>query len=1080
MSRSVTEWECLELFFGLPEVRNLRPGVLDHDAEHVFTSGHCHSFAEAIRRLAPTAELVFAFDVHGEEDDEGEVQGHVLVRFGGRYLDVRGWVYGRLEASDANRAFEREWDQVIAIDRLGWLDYSSGWFVPRISEAAPFAETLLRRLQIPIRAAPACRGRGDQPNAMTCISAEGQRRPSPAFRRQLRCIPGAPEALRRPSGPTSRRKSLTETETAPAGAPAMSLPGMPAAPSRARAHGKIRRAERAREAAAAQRELVARFGSASPTSEAPLGFRFTLQGAEASALGAGQLLGRCILVRPYVREVFELGVTAREGSWRSERSFQVPGTDPRAVQAVFDLIPPEITYTAGAWAAQNRRASTRHEKLNKELGKLGRSAPRIKVREHSEGEADPLAQVAILLRANSSQGLFGRILTRPVGWLSEESPVNAWPVATPRPPEALLAHEALELAQRMSDAEIELDDPEGILEPLEALARQHLVARRVPGLPGLAEVLHGQASGWPLAVSREVTAEEARREVARAREAGVRVVLDPEVADVLRMAAARPALDGDLLPPQRDAVARHRATEVGMLNFSKVGTGKTAMTLIAARGKAAELEAYRMCVALPRYMRSEWVDELIPKFWPGIAMHIAEDRRIAAGLIGFDSELGPEPGILIATFEQVRTAVEDLRVLTYDDLVVEEADEALANPGTQLARALWRLRERAKVAVLMTGTPRGKSNDEYDALEAFARNDREALRAKPLSRRYATFDEVSQRRVRRAMGPTMVRLTREDMKDYMPELDEPEFKIIDPTLAELALLDAAEERIASLFGTLREQVERAAALAPDDPELAVLRKRMASTRGLLLSATEVALLAASDAEALRASKAVAAALLESEGLIDAVVRTGPSKRAWIAGTAAAAAADGEKTLLFAESVELLRLLSRELAEAHGVEAPLFIGGIGEREAARLKRSFRLGEFPVMLMSPIGRRGHNLPASLVGHYDLPWTPRPFEQRIGRATRTGSEYDTVGVLLALLNYPCELHRAGILIPRAAEVDGVLNRGEDASAAPGEGGSEEFARQFAGLATELADREGASAKMKVAAQIFAARREAVPLAA
>lgn len=870
---------------------------------------------------------------------------------------------------------------------------------------------------------------------------------------------------------------MSETATAPA----PSLPGMPAS-ARGRAIGERRREQRAREAAAAQRELAKRFGSARPSREAPLGFRFTLQGVEHSALGPNQLLRRSVLVRPYVREVFALGITAREGSWRSERSFQIPGTDARAVQAVIDLIPQEIPYTQGAWAAQNRRVTTRQEKLARELGKLGSATPRIVVCEHDVDDVEdgPLSQMAVVLRANSSGGLFGRILTRPAGWLSEESPANAWPFETPRPPEALLAHEALELAHQMSEAEVEVDDPEGILEPLEALARDHLVARRVPGLPGLAEVVHGQASDWPLAIAREVSAEEAKREVAVAREGGAKVVLDPEVADVLAMAAARPALDGDLLPPQRGAVARHRATEVGILNFSKVGTGKTAMTLIAARGKAAELEAYRMCVALPRYMRSEWVEEQIPKFWPGVAVHVAEDRQIAAGLIGFDRELGLEPGILIATFEQVRTAVEDLRVLTYDDLVVEEADEALANPGTQLARALWRLRERAKVAVLMTGTPRGKSNDEYDALEAFARNDREALRAKPLSSRYATFDEVSQRRLRRAMGPTMVRLTREDMKEHMPELDEPEFKIIDPTLAELALLDAAEERIASLFGTLREQVERAAALSPDDSELAVLRKRMASTRGLLLSATEVALLAASDAEALRASKAVAAALLESEGLIDAVVKTGPSKRAWIAGTAAAATADGEKTLLFAESVELLRLLSRELAETHGVEAPLFIGGIGEREAARLKRSFRLGEFPVMLMSPIGRRGHNLPASLVGHYDLPWTPRPFEQRIGRATRTGSEYDSVGVLLALLNYPCELHRAGILIPRAAEVDGVLNRGEDASAAPGEGGSEELARQFAGLATELADREGASTKMKVAAQIFAARREAAPLAA
>jgi hypothetical protein len=846
--------------------------------------------------------------------------------------------------------------------------------------------------------------------------------------------------------------------------PAAVVPGMPSpagAPHRAGGSPTVRRARRAREAAAARDELARRHGGEHPRREAPLGFRFTL--AEPGPLGPGLLLGRPVLVRPFVREVFALGVVAVEGSWRGERSFQV-GTDPRGLQAALDLIPPEIPYTAGAWEAGNRRASTRREKLAAELAKLGgRGRFRLTVLDRDEVEEEgPLAQMAVVLRASPGQGLFGRILTRPVGWLEEGSAANAWPPESPRAPEPMLAHEALELAGRMREAKVEVDDPEGILEPLEALARGHLVARRVPGLPGLAEVVHGRPSGPEIAVAREVGAEEARREVALAREGGGKVVLDPEVADVLAMAAARPALDGDLLPPQREAVGRHRATEVGILNFSKVGTGKTPMTLIATRGKAAELEAYRMCVALPRYMRSEWVEEQIPRFWPEVEVHVCSERRFAGELIAFDRALGAESGIVIATFDQVRTAVDDLRVITYDDLVVEEADEALANPSTQLARALWRLRGRAKVAALLTGTPRGRSNTEYDALEAFARNDPEALRSKPLSRRYRTFDEVSQRRLNRAMGPTMVQVTREQMKDYMPDLDEPEFRLVDPSIAERALLEAAEERIASLFGTLREQVERAAGLAPEDSELKALRGRMASTRGLLLSATEVALLAASDAEALRASEAVAAALLESEGLVDAVVRTRPSKRAWIAGTLAAAAADGEQTLVFAESVEILRLLSRELAERHGVEAPLFVGKTTEAEASRLRRSFRAGEIRVMLMSPVGHRGLNLPASLVAHYDLPWTPRPFEQRTGRATRTGSRHAAVGVLLALLNHPCEIHRAAVLIPRAAESDGVMGTGD-------------LSRQLGGLAGELADREGASTKMRIAARIFSARREA-----
>ena len=144
-----SEWECFGILFGFPEVRELRTGVLDRDAEHVFTSGHCHSFAEAIRCLT-TAELIFAFDLPTEGCEEREVQGHVLVRIAGRYLDARGWVDERLEAEDPNRAFEAQWDRVLEIGPQGWLATSSGWLEPRIADALPFAAALLRRLEIPI------------------------------------------------------------------------------------------------------------------------------------------------------------------------------------------------------------------------------------------------------------------------------------------------------------------------------------------------------------------------------------------------------------------------------------------------------------------------------------------------------------------------------------------------------------------------------------------------------------------------------------------------------------------------------------------------------------------------------------------------------------------------------------------------------------------------------------------------------------------------------------------------------------------------------------------------------------------
>ncbi|HEX7244100.1 MAG TPA: hypothetical protein VF245_00870 [Solirubrobacterales bacterium] len=153
-----TEWECFDGIFGFTEVRELRSGVLDADAEHVFTSGHCHSFAEALRHLIG-AELIYAFNLSAEGCEEPEAEGHVLVRVAGRYLDARGWVDEFLGAAEGSRAFESEWDRVTEIAPRGWLANSSGWLEPRVADALPFAAALLERLQIPIDARPeAARG----------------------------------------------------------------------------------------------------------------------------------------------------------------------------------------------------------------------------------------------------------------------------------------------------------------------------------------------------------------------------------------------------------------------------------------------------------------------------------------------------------------------------------------------------------------------------------------------------------------------------------------------------------------------------------------------------------------------------------------------------------------------------------------------------------------------------------------------------------------------------------------------------------------------------------------------------------
>jgi hypothetical protein len=158
MSAGAGGWWCTDPFFGFREERELRAGVLDEDAEHVFTNGHCHSFAEAVARLVARTELLLALD----RDERGRAQGHVMARIDGRPLDACGWVAEGREGPEAERALEARWEEVVAIGPEGWLAVSGGWLEPRVADALPFAEALLGRLGIAIDARPGERRAGEE------------------------------------------------------------------------------------------------------------------------------------------------------------------------------------------------------------------------------------------------------------------------------------------------------------------------------------------------------------------------------------------------------------------------------------------------------------------------------------------------------------------------------------------------------------------------------------------------------------------------------------------------------------------------------------------------------------------------------------------------------------------------------------------------------------------------------------------------------------------------------------------------------------------------------------------------------
>ena len=621
---------------------------------------------------------------------------------------------------------------------------------------------------------------------------------------------------------------------------------------------------------------------------------------------------------------------------------------------------------------------------------------------------------------------------------------------------------------------------EGPDEGLKSLISRFTVARAVEGLPGRAHVVEPveyREGSRRLSSSREVPTAAALVALKKAKQQGRDVALDPAAADALRMEGARPALDGDLLAPQRIPVGRGRATQLGFVNASMVGTGKTAMTLIAERGRAKALPGYRMLLVCSSSLVSQWIEEEFPKFWPACQRELIDSQDPAGSLSRLDRDWGDTPGCFVVTYDTARRQTEAVMSMTYDTVIMEEAGR-LGSPNTQLSRAMWRIRDRSKVGIALTATPFRKSSEELDSILAWSRADRFALKTKPLSRRYGSFDQMSLRRLTESLGPAFVRVTREQMAEHMPDVSAAQHRLIDLTPSEVALRDAIEDHIASLYGELLEKVKAATAMAPDSPELAEAQRELQSNRGLVLSTISLAQQAALDPEILRSSNSLAVSVLEASGVVESAIQGGSTKRTIVSDAVAAAEADDEQTLVFSQSVVGLNLLAEDLKTRHGVHAPVYCGAMGSEEADRVRSAFQRGEIRTLLLSPIAKEGLNLPASIVLHYDLPWVPADFEQRIGRATRTGSAHRSVAILIPIMKNTIEERVCQHLVPRAAQADAMLNvagtpmLSDNGDVVAGEG-STELAMQLGGIADEMAGREDSSLRMRIAAQIFAERR-------
>jgi SNF2 family DNA or RNA helicase len=521
---------------------------------------------------------------------------------------------------------------------------------------------------------------------------------------------------------------------------------------------------------------------------------------------------------------------------------------------------------------------------------------------------------------------------------------------------------------------------------------------RMKGRPGLLTIT--RADG-PSATTRRVVAEQAIAELRELQRSGAAVTLDAGARQLVRMVRARPLADDPVLLGRQRGLAALKVVGSGV-DASQTGTGKTITSGRALAHRASTTSRLRAMIVAEGRLLQQWREELVagaparelPPLAPNVeVLVLAEHGPLAARLRRFDRELGERPGVALVANGVLDRHPGELAALDWHLLI---ADEALryANPATDAHQALKQLRLAAVADCwLLTATPRGKDAGQLDVLVGLALGDEAIIRERSNTREAGDLlDELNAHRLRLHYGPHLVRVTRQDMQAWMPDVRpaQPLALEADSALAELleAIRRGGREAYRRLLDLLRELRE----LEPGRPVYKSALAELARVQGVVLGNVGVYLDASVDPETLVHSKAALAQALVRHGLVAEAMRGGgdglPLLRGVTAQTLAGVAGE-EQVLVFAERVRCLRQLAGTLREHHGVEAQVADGSLAGRDFEALKARFTAGEFPILCLSRVGQEGHNLQnASVLCHLDLPWLPAGLEQRVGRAARPGA--------------------------------------------------------------------------------------------
>ncbi len=459
-------------------------------------------------------------------------------------------------------------------------------------------------------------------------------------------------------------------------------------------------------------------------------------------------------------------------------------------------------------------------------------------------------------------------------------------------------------------------------------------------------------------------------DLARWREAGVAVRLDPEDERILSRLSGLAGIEDRAVPGGMAAPLRPYQREgyswlaflyenrFGACLADDMGLGKTAQAigLMAGirEGKVASKAPAGTphLVVAPPSLLFNWENEF-RKFCPAMTTVLYRGKDREARFEGVDA--------VLTSYDIARIDIDRLAEIPFDVIVFDEA-QAVKNLHARTTGAVRRLKGRFKVA--LTGTPVENHVGEYcsimDLLIPGLLGDAEAF-GSPARRESPAFLEEVKRRSR----PFVLRRTKDVI---LPDL---------PPRAENDVYLELTDRQKALYGRMVAEVRRTV----DDAW-----RTQTEARARVIALTAI----------LRLRQ-----LCLSPSLLHPGERDGSPKIAYLTGKLAELRAEGHSALVFSQFTSFLDLIETEIRGA-GLESFRLDGSTPVGRRKTIVDAFQRKKEPSLFLLSLkaGGRGLNLTkATYVFHLDPWWNPAVEVQASDRAHRIGQKRKVTVVRLLM---------------------------------------------------------------------------------